>query len=123
MYIRTPHAAVYVDPAKALFKTKPPRTVCNEVAQVSAPPPPPSQRPAGSLAEPSTQSSRYRPRILWAERPLLTPVGRFVGVRLNGQTLEVALVRVGSQGICWVKPEGWLSQRQGDRWVAISRFR
>lgn len=122
MYIRTPRAAVYVDPAEALFKTKPPRTVCNEAAQVTAPPPS-CQRPASTLAGPSTQSSRYRPRILWADRPLLTSAGRFVGARLNGQTLEVALVRVGSQAICWVKPEGWLSQRQVDRWVAISRFR
>ena len=70
-------------------------------------------RRTGHSIGPSTQ-------VLWASRPLNTPAGRLVAVRLRGGDLHVALVTGG--GLRWVQPEALMTAAQAERWTANSAF-
>lgn len=61
-------------------------------------------------------------RVLWATSAMSVRTGRLVGVRLVGQTVEVALVKQGSYRLQWVVADAVLTDFQVDRWLRISKF-
>ena len=59
---------------------------------------------------------------LWASRSFPVNNGKLVGVRLNGQTVEVALRTSGTQALMWVTASTVLTQTQVNRWLANNVF-
>jgi hypothetical protein len=85
------------------------------VDRAFAPSPQPTLRPPQA-------GPRPKPQVLWAARPLQVRAGRLIGVRLRGNTLEVALVGAGADGPRWVEAATVLTAAQADVWAKTSRF-
>lgn len=63
-----------------------------------------------------------RPQVLWASPALPTRAGRLVGVRRNGQAVQVALIKHGEDRLRWVAAESVLTEFQAMAWVQTSQF-
>lgn len=61
-------------------------------------------------------------RVLWAGTALSIRGGRLVGVRLIGRSVEVALIKQGSDHIKWVVADTVLTDFQASMWLKASKF-
>lgn len=98
MYLKFPNAAVYI---------------------VSA-----SEKPniASQQAKPS-QIAGAPSITLWSDRPFTLSVGRLVGVRKTGASIELALMPTGKTSLVWLPADGLLTKAQVNRWLSTSSFR
>ncbi|MDO8905959.1 hypothetical protein [Hydrogenophaga sp.] len=66
--------------------------------------------------------SSVRTQTLWASPALSLRSGKFFGVRLRGDSTEVAVLRPGADQLQWVLAESVLTEYQVSVWLRTSRF-
>lgn len=75
-----------------------------------------------TLRSNNPDASSKSSRVLWATSAMSVRAGRLVGVRLVGHTVEVAIVKQGTDRLQWVEAEGLLTDFEIEKWLRTSKF-